>query len=394
MNELKKYNELKASKQKEMSDLLNKVQNEERAFTSDEDEKFDSLKAEIESINSTVKKINESRELLKEDESTEENKEENKKIEENSENKESEERALEEFGEYIRNQMVEKREGNTNFTVGENGVIIPTTIADKIITEAVDLSPVLDKCTYYNVKGKLSIPVYGTDENGKDITIGYAEDFKALTEAAGKFTSVTLEDHLIGALTKIGNSLINNTNIDLATKVISIMAEYVRIFLEKQILVGTNDKIEGCRGIKKIHEIAEPVITADDLIKLKNKVKQVFRKGSFYVMNQDTLTMVELLKDAQDRLIFHEDASGEFDGMIYGYPVYVSDNMPDVKKGARPIIFGNFSGIALKKSKDLEMKVLDQTYATEHATGIVAYLEADAKVEHVQKLAALDIKEA
>ena len=68
--------------------------------------------------------------------------------------------------------------------------------------------------------------------------------------------------------------------------------------------------------------------------------------------------------------------------------------MAGIEAGKRPIIFGNFSGIALKKSKDLELQILKEKYATQHATGIVAWLEADAKVEHLQKLSALDIKSA
>ena len=175
--------------------------------------------------------------------------------------------------------------------------------------------------------------------------------------------------------------------------VINIIAEYVKIFLEGQILNGS-DKITGCKDITRIHEVATAVITYDDLVKLKNKVFQSFRKGSIWVMNQDTETAIELIKDANDNPIFVADPTGEFDGKVLGYPVYVSDNMAGIEAGKRPIIFGNFSGIALKKSKDLELQILKEKYATQHATGIVAWLEADAKVEHLQKLSALDIKSA
>lgn len=387
MNELKKYTELRSVKQEEMEGLVSKVKKEERAFTDEENALFDQLEKDIVAINTTIEKINKSRELTKTEELSN-----NKTTEEKETKEETEKRDLENFGKYIRNELLEKRSEEGGFAKGSNGVIIPTTIANKIITTAYDVSPILEKATQYNAKGKLSIPVYGQDEEGNDITVGFAEDFKELTAKAGKFKSVDLDDYLIGALAKIGNSLINNTDIDLANHVIKILADYVRIFLEKSILNGTDDKIQGCKDIKYKHEVATPVITYDDLVKTKNKVKKAFRKGSMWIMNQETETQLELIKDTNEKPLFHTDPTGEFDGMLLGYPVYISDNMPNIEPKKRPIIFGNFSGLAIKKSKNLEIQILRELYATQHATGIVAWLEADSRIENLQAISALDVK--
>ena len=66
-NELKKYAEMKADKQKEMTDLVEKVKGEERAMTPEEDELFNQLEKDIQAINDTVAKINKSRQLTEED---------------------------------------------------------------------------------------------------------------------------------------------------------------------------------------------------------------------------------------------------------------------------------------------------------------------------------------
>lgn len=389
---IKKLSEERAEKQKQMEDLLSGVKAEERAFTEDEDKLFNELKNGIELINKTLSAFEESRKL---EEETPTNGEKNKEEEEMNEEEraiELETRDIEDFASFIRTNVLSERAEGTNFSQGTNGVIVPTTIAKKIIMTAYNMSPILDKATKYNTKGKLEIPVYGADEKGKDITVGYAEDFEELIESAGKFNSVSLDDFLIGALAKLGNKLINNTDIDLVNIVINIIAEYVKLFLEGEALNGNDGKITGCKDITRKVVLETPVLTYDDLVKVKNKVIQSFRKGSIWVMNQETLTAVELLKDANDRPLFTVDPSGEFDGMILGYPAYVSDNMPNLEAGKTPIIFGNFSGLALKKTKDLEIQVLKEKYATQHATGVVAWLEADIKVEHLQKLSKLEIK--
>ena len=391
MNSLKKYAEMKANKQKEMSDLVDKVEKEEREMTPEESEAFDQLEKDIQSINSTVEKINKSRKLTEEDKN-DDKEEEGKEMTDEQRALEVEEREIKEFASFIRNDILNERAEDNTFSQGSNGVIIGTTIANKIITTAYNMAPILEKATKYNVKGNLEIPVYGKGEKDSDITVDYGEDFNELVEKAGKFTSVSLKDYLIGALAKIGNSLVNNTDVDLVNIVINIIAEYVKIFLEKEALNGTDDKIQGCRDIKQVLELESPVITYDDLVKLKNKVIQTFRKGSFWVMNQETETALEILKDANDRPLFVPDPTGEFDAMVLGYPVYVSDNMPNIEAGKTPIIFGNFSGLALKTTKELEIQVLREKYATQHATGVVAWLQADIRVEHYQKLAALSIK--
>lgn len=393
----KSLEEQKNEKVTEMDKLLNDVKAEERAFTEDEQKLFDELKSEIEAINKTMEAFESSRELVDDEKKEEDKKEEEKNMDEEKRALEIEQRDVENFAKFIRNEVLneERAETGSQFTTGANGVIVPTTIANKIIMTAHNMSPILEKATKYNTKGNLEIPVYGKGDNGEDITVAYGEDFTELVEKAGKFSSVTLKDYLIGALAKIGNSLVNNTDIDLVNVVINIIAEYVKLFLEGEVLNGTDGKITGCSDIpasQTVETEVSGVISYDDLVRVKNKVIQSFRKGSIWVMNQDTQTVLETMKDGNDRPIFVPDPTGEFDGMVLGYPVYVSDNKEGIEAGKSPITFGNFSGIALKTSKSLEIQVLREKYATQHATGVVAWLECDAKLEHLQKLSKLTIK--
>ena len=396
---IKKLNEDKNTKVAEMETLLNGVKAEERAFTEDEQKQFDELKSQIEAINKTLEAFEASRKLVDDAKKEEEKSKEEKEVSEEARALEIEQRDIENFAKYLRNEVLtENRDtAGNSFSKGTNGVIVPTTIANKIIKTAYNMSPILDKATKYNTKGNLEIPVYGKTSDGKDITVAYGEDFTDLVEKAGAFSSVTLKDYLIGALAKVGNSLVNNTDIDLVNIVINIIAEYVKLFLEGEALNGTASKITGCSTISATQTVTTEVagvISYDDLVKTKNKVIQSFRKGSIWVMNQDTQTVLETMKDGNERPMFLPDPTGEFDGMVLGYPVYVSDNMEGIAGGKSPIIFGNFSGLALKTTKELEIQVLREKYATQHATGVVAWLQCDIKIEHLQKLSKLTIKSA
>ena len=366
----KALEEKRVDLQAEMSNILDTAKAEKRALTEAEETRFAKCETEITEIDETLER-------------------EEKEMNKNEVRSEVEIRESKQFVDFIRGAIENRAEGN--LTQGGNGAIIPKTIAKKVIKKAYDMCSILTDATKYNTKGALSIPVYNEGADG--IAMAYHDEFVELEGKAGNFTSIDLGNFLAGALCKISKSLISNTDIDLENKVIEIMGEAVARFMEHECLIGTDGKVAGLRGVKlSVTSASANVITATDLIKLKNKVKKQFRKGAKWIMSNDTLTAVELLKDGEDRFIFRDDMSGEFDGYVLGYPVEVSDNMPEIESGNDVIYFGDFSGLALKQRDDaIEMLVLREKYATQHAIGINAWVEFDAKVENEQKIAKLTI---
>ena len=365
---LKALEEKRFDLQTQMEGIITSAKAEKRSLTSEEESEFTKIENEIREIDEKIES-------------------EEHKMSVNTENREIEQRESKQFVDYIRGAIENRAEANLD--MGSNGAVIPKTIAKKVIMKAYDMSSILKDATKYNTKGQLSIPVYNEGEDG--IAMAYADEFVELESKSGNFTSIDLSNFLAGALCKVSKSLVSNSDIDLENIVINLMAEAIARFQEKELLKGTDGKVAGLRGIELQHTCASnSVITADDLIRLKNKVKKQFRNGAKWIMSPDTFTAVELLKDKNDRFIFREDVNGEFDGYILGYPVDVTDNMDDIGAKKDVIFFGDFSGLALKQRADaLELQVLREKYATQHAVGVVAWLEFDAKIEHKQKIAKL-----
>ena len=364
----KALEEKRVDLQAQMSSIIDTAKAEKRALTEAEETEFTRCETEIKNSDTKIES-------------------EDKKMNKNEVRSEVEIRESAQFVDFVRGVIENRAEGN--LTSGTNGAIVPKTIAKKVITKAYDMCSILNGATKYNTKGDLAIPVYNEGDNG--IAMAYADEFVELESKAGNFASVNLGNYLAGALCKLSKSLIANTDIDLENKVVDIMAQAVARFMEHECLIGTDGKVAGLKGVTLgVTAGSSTVITADELIKLKNSVKKGFRKGAKWIMSNDTLTAIELLKDGEDRFIFRDDMSGEFDGYVLGYPVEVSDNMPEIASGNTVIYFGDYSGLALKQRDDaLEMQVLREKFATQHAIGINAWLEFDAKVENAQKIAKL-----
>ena len=162
-------------------------------------------------------------------------------------------------------------------------------------------------------------------------------------------------------------------------------------FIEKELLIGTVGKVEGLSTLTNaITSAKADEIKADEIIDLHDSIKDEFQNGAIWIMSPATRTYLRKLKSSTGYYLLNDDVSTPFGTSILGKPVYVSDNMPDyTEDGEVAIYYGDMSGLATKFSEEINIEVLREKYATEHAVGVVGWFEFDSKVENEQKIAKL-----
>ena len=366
-------------------EVLNKAKEETRELTEAEAE-------ELAEIRDNVRRIMKTLELKGEFDKMEGaalEKEGLPKDEVKEEDKEQEERAIaeeKEFEAYVRG-VVNERATNLTPSSGSGAVLIPQTIANKIIKKVYEISPILERSTKYNVKGKLEIPYYDVDTT--TITVAWASEFQELESSVGAFTNIELSGYLAGTLTLISRSLINNAQFDIVGFIVDEMAYQIHRFIENVLLNGGGD-VEGLSTLSNILTAASSsVLTADEIIEAKGQIKDQFQDNAIWIMSPATRTALRLLKDEVGRYLLNDDITSPFGTTLLGKPIYVSDNMPDMEAGANVIYYGDMRGLATKFSEDMNIEVLREKYATQHAIGVVGWLEFDSKVEDAQKIVAV-----
>lgn len=387
---------------KKADDMLNKAKLEKRELTPDEMEELAEIRDDVMKIKRVLgleKDFDDMRELEKKDDATpssiaEGNGDDKKRAVEEAAKAAAEERA---FEAYIRGTALNQR-ADVNLVPANNGAVIPTTIANKIIKKVYDICPILEKSSKYNMKGTLDIPFYPASA-ATVITVAYHDEFEELTSTNGNFSKVTLTGFLAGALSKISRSLINNAAFDIVGFVVDEMAYAIKRFIEKELLIGTPDtehsganaKVLGLSSLTNaITSAAADKITADEVIDLHDAIKDEFQNGAIWIMSPATRTYLRKLKASTGVYLLNDDISTPFGTSILGKPVYVSDNMPDyTENGKVAIYYGDMSGLATKFSEEINIEVLREKYATQHAVGIVGWFEFDSKVENEQKIAKL-----
>lgn len=359
-------------------EVLNVAKTEKRELTDAEAQELAEIRDNVRRI---VKTLGIKREFDEMEDREPDTKEDNKDVEQKAK-EEAEERA---FEAYIRGTDNNVR--SSNLTFGDNGAVIPQSILNKIVKKIYDISPILDRSSKYNVKGKLTIPYYSEASNS--ITVAWATEFQELESNIGKFTNISLEGYLAGVLCLVSESLINNSQFDIIAFVIDEMAYHVSRFIENVLLNGGGD-VEGLSTLtNSMTATSANAITADEVIQLQAKVKDLYQDPAIWIMSVNTRTALRLLKDEVGRYLLQDDITAPFGKVLLGKPVYVSDNMNDMGAGKTVIYYGDMSGLATKFSEVMSVRVLREKYATQHAVGVVGWLEFDSKVENAQKIAKL-----
>lgn len=378
---------------------LNKAKEEKRELTDDEMAELAEIRDNVRKIVETLKldddfkKLDADKMEKKDDNTPTEDTagKEDKPVDEEQQKRAMEDADRQAFENYLRGKVIHERAGE--LTKSDNGAVIPTTIAQKIIKRVYDVAPVLEKSTKYNVKGNLQIPYY--DDETSTLKVAYQDEFKPLTSSNGTFKSITLTGFLAGALSKVSNSLINNAQFDIVNFVVTEMGDSIARFIEHELLQGTEGKVTGLSTVKNTTTTAsETAITADEVIKLKDSIKDAFQNNAIFIMSNETRTALRLLKDSTGRYLLNDDVTAPFGTTLLGKPVFVSDNMDDIAAGKTVIYYGDMACLATKFAEDVSVQVLREKYADEHATGVVGWFEFDSKVENEQGLSKLVMKSA
>lgn len=357
----------------EINNLFKGAETEKRALTEDEQSTFEAKTAELKALDKTIEAKREARSLTMMDDETP------KTPEEKEEKRSTEELEARAFETYLR----EQRAGEMK--KGDNGAVIPQTIANRIIDTVKQVAPIYALTTKFNVKGKLQFPV------AKDaITAGYQTEFTDIASTAVGFDNVELDGYLIGALSKVSVSLINNAQFDIVGYVVNKIAQSIAEFLEKELIVGATN-IKGItdasyedKGVKKVETATKGALIADDLIDTQAALKMNVQDGCQWLMNQAMLTKVRKLKDNNGQYILNPDLRAGFGFELLGKPVMISDEMP-----ADTVVYGNWSAMYVNIHEDINIRQLNEVYAAQHGVGFVAWAELDAKLVEQDKFAKL-----
>lgn len=126
-------------------------------------------------------------------------------------------------------------------------------------------------------------------------------------------------------------------------------------------------------------------IAADDLKSLMWSVRAVYRQGSTWLMNSNTASAIDKLKNGDGDYIWRDGLTAGAQPSLLGYPVAFDEAMPDIGAGNYPVTFGNFKLGYLIVDK-VGIKVLRDPYTAKPNVLFYAYKRVGGALNHSETL--------
>lgn len=363
---------LKALKEKRNA-LLNELEvmvsgletdGEIRTLTVEEREAFDVKKAEVEAIDETIKRVEETRarEMGTMDVLVEERKAE-----------EVEKRALENF---FRGADLVGEE--RTLLASSNTALMPLEISKNIMQKLEELCPILEEAKRFNSKGTLRLlkeKAYGQ--------AGVTGENVAFTDSDVEFENVELRAFKVTAMCQATFEMLQNAEIDLTNYLLEIIIRRLSRELNRLFLLG--DGINKPKGIALegiAHEL-KAELSIGDFITMQTKIHPDYLNGAVWIVGRDTFTAMANLLDGNGRpylIANYDTVNNKVAYSLLGLKVIVDNNMPGLTAESKAIIMANIGeAYAINILTDITVRHLTEIGFTQGYETFAGYVMADGK---------------
>lgn len=287
------------------------------------------------------------------------------------------------FCDYMRNGHITE-EVRAALTTDNAAVMVPKEISKQIILGlqgAFDLMKAVDLRITPHAKTFVE-PILAGDMTLKRITVGAAND-----EGTAAFEGVEIKayDYRLPVI-PISITLLEGSDADIQAAVVALLTEHIARGLSNLATVGgtVSDGVQAL--VPKVittTAASATAITYDDLIDLVAKVKSPHNaKGvASFMMNSATRAALMKVLDGDGRHIFAEAVREGEPDRLFGRPVHIDDNMPDIAAGGVPIIFGDLKKYVLRIVQGVRIRIYqEEKFYKDNCIGVQAFVSADGEL--------------
>ena len=121
--------------------------------------------------------------------------------------------------------------------------------------------------------------------------------------------------------------------------------------------------------------LSTTAVTLDEIMKLFHSVKPEYREKAVWVMGDTTALALRTLKDNGGNYLWPENPTN-----LLGRSVVISNNMPTIAAGNKPIAFGDFSYYWIVERMPLTVRPLFEKYVLSQLKGYLGYERLDGKL--------------
>ena len=368
---------LKALKEKQ-NRLLNEleemvssleVEGEIRSLTKEERETFDIKKNEIDEIDATIKRIEETRARNVSPEAE-------KELMEKRSKKEIEERAVENF---FRGMDLGTEERSILTASSKGQALMPVTIAKTLMKKLEEQCPILEMARRFSSKGTLRLikeDNYGAGAITGENVAFHGDDVD--------FATVELRAFKVTAMAQATFEMLQNSEIELSNYLLDVIVRRLAKELNRLFLVGDgSNKPQGLTNGTFTQEISAEV-KIQDFIDMQTALHPSYLDKACWIVNRKTFQAMGKMLDGNGRpylISNYDNVNNKIQYTLLGVPVIVDVHMPEHTTGNASVILANLGeAYAINVLTDITVRHLTETGFTQGYEVFAGYVMVDGRI--------------
>jgi HK97 family phage major capsid protein len=372
---------------------------EERALSSEESEKWDKMCARLDMLDGAIERSKQIPEIV----DNEELRETYKKSAEEKRDEAKKPSYQQAFAKLIRSteaghteltreerDAIREARAQSKGTDSEGGYLVPDDFVNMLVSHRAAYGGIEQFAMMFNTASGADIPVPTNDDtsNSGAIVAENAADseqdtvFGEIKMLAYKYSSKII---------RVSFELLQDNEFNLEAYLAEIMGERLGRAQATHFAAGTgSSQPQGLNAATSGKTAAATgAVTYDELLDLKHSLDPVYRASARWFMNDATLLAVKKLADSDGRKLWQPDVAAALPATLDGSPYTIDQGLPAMAASAKPIVFGDASGYAIRRVSGVRMKRLVELYAANDQVGFVALERCDGRLINTSKLKAM-----
>ena len=199
-----------------------------------------------------------------------------------------------------------------------------------------------------------------------------------IQDGINSFTKYSIGNYKLATILRLHDDTITDSQFDIEGYLVKRFAKSFGKAEDDAFINGTGDEmpigILNSTGGAEVG-VTTSSITYDDVIRLFFSVDPDYRGNGVWLMNDATALVLRTMKDENGNYLWNHA-----NDTILSKPVYISNAMPDIGSGAKPIAFGDFSYYWIVDREPISIRYIRELYARYQQTGYLATEYMDAKL--------------
>ncbi len=191
-------------------------------------------------------------------------------------------------------------------------------------------------------------------------------------ENLDEFTRQTIYSHQLSVLTRIDMDFLADMQFDIRKHLTDSFARKFGTAEEAAFINGDGTKeplglLNDNGGAEIGHTVSE-TLTFDDIIRFYFSVKGEYRKNGVWLMNDETAMKLKMIKSDDGLPLWNHNSD-----TLLGKPVFLSEHMPGIGSGNKPVAFGDFRYYWILVTARVSVIPLMELFIRNNQTGYLGF---------------------